>query len=170
MPELFGEDLTFEGFSPLLWAKLEKHPENSQLRGWGFTYNEVSKKDLENTPRSIDWAPTALTIEQFVIINQLCDGAIIDTSQQDFISFLTVAKQSVDEFISNIVATGLVARNREKLELTTTECKCAILPDGRYIAAEDNTGRLTRWVEKYMQDMDESMSTKPRSAFSSSDI
>ena len=37
-----------------------------------------------------------------------------------------------------------------KLVLSTEKLQCAILPDGKYVAGEDGTGRFTRNVEVYL--------------------
>jgi hypothetical protein len=44
--------------------------------------------------------------------------------------------------------TRLVGLSGNKLQLITEECQPAILPTGEYIAAENNSGRLTRWLLK----------------------
>ena len=151
MPELFGEDLQMEGFSPLLWTKLVEHPEKPGQYGWGHTVDDISKKALEDAPVATDWKPEELTKEQFIVINLLCHGEKVDTTEQNFLSFVTDSGLTAEEFVEALIKTCLVARNGKELELTTVECACVILPDGRNIAAENNTGRLTRWVSRYMQ-------------------
>ncbi|WNK01073.1 hypothetical protein L2D14_06520 [Thalassospiraceae bacterium LMO-JJ14] len=156
MPELFGEDLQMEGFSPLLWTRLAEHPENPEQYGWICTSETISKKALENAPVATNWEPNELTKEQFVVINLLCQGETVDTSKKDFLSFVSGSGLTADEFINTLIETRLVARKGKELELTTVECLCVILPDGRSIAAENNTGRLSRWIDRYMQQRQES--------------
>jgi hypothetical protein len=43
---------------------------------------------------------------------------------------------------------GYVALDGNFLRLTATELQCAVLPDGEFVVAENNTGRLTRHLEK----------------------
>ena len=38
--------------------------------------------------------------------------------------------------------------NGNVLELLTEGCVVSGLPDGQFVAADDNTGRLTRWIAK----------------------
>lgn len=150
MPELFGEDLQMEGLAPLLWMKLKESLDQPGQFGWEFTAEKITKKALESTPTFSDWEPDVLSKEQFVIINQLCQGKDIETTDTDFVSFVTTSGQSVDEFIDDLVETRLVARKGTMIELITKECAAMILPDGRFVAAENNTGRLTRWVQRFM--------------------
>jgi hypothetical protein len=48
--------------------------------------------------------------------------------------------------IAKLHETQLVAVDGDNLRLTTEQCQCAILADGRYVAAENKSGRLTRWL------------------------
>lgn len=38
-----------------------------------------------------------------------------------------------------------------RLVLTTFQLAIVILPDGRTVAGENNTGRLERWVQRFMK-------------------
>ena len=151
MPELFGEDLRLEGFSPLLWANLAEHPNNPGQYGWMLTANNYSKKELDESPDFRDREPNELTPEQFMIMKQLCQKETIDVTDPELRACATHAGLNFEEFIDSLIDTRLVARNGDILELTTVECACVILPDGRYVAADNNTGRLTRWVDRLMQ-------------------
>jgi hypothetical protein len=48
----------------------------------------------------------------------------------------------------NLLETGLVAVRDQELQLIIRNCLCVVLPSGEYVAAENNTGRLTRWIVK----------------------
>lgn len=151
MPELFGEDLVIEGVAPLLWGKLKEHPNEPGQYGWEMTFDKISNKELASAPATSDWEPEVLTLQQFVIIDELCRKGSVDTKEPDFISFVTEEERSVEAFVDSLIGTHLVARNGDLLELVTTRCVTAVLPDGRYVAADDNTGRFTRWLDKFME-------------------
>jgi hypothetical protein len=87
---------------------------------------------------------------QFVIVNRLCHDDI-DSDDPEFRSFVERNGFDPEGFSDGLVATTLVARNGRILTLTTAQCACVLLPDGRRIAGENNTGRLTRWVERFME-------------------
>jgi len=40
------------------------------------------------------------------------------------------------------------------LVLLSDECGCVILPTGQYIAAENKSGQLERWLQQWMADRD----------------
>lgn len=151
MPELFGEDLQMEGFTPLLWANLAEHPYNPGQYGWMMTADGYSKKALDTSPTSTDWEPNELTIEQFIIMNHLCQEQSIDLTDSKLCAYFAPEGFNFEELVNSLIETRLVARNGKMLELTTVECACVILPDGRYVAAENNTGRMTRWVDRFVQ-------------------
>ena len=69
-----------------------------------------------------------------------------------FYTSLAAEGLEVDTFVRGLIATSLVARNGTKLTLTTVNCACLLLPDGRRIAADNNTGRLERWVDRFMKE------------------
>ena len=85
-----------------------------------------------------------------MIINQLCREDI-DADDPEVRSFLAGEGLDAEAFIDGLIATTLVARNGRLLTLTTEECACVTLPDGRRIGGENNTGRVTPWVGRFME-------------------
>jgi hypothetical protein len=149
----FGDDLDEESMSPLLDVQPVQKPENPDQWGWMFTSIQLSKKQLEDTGPTRSWQPVELDQAQFTIVNLLCSqGENID--DPGFLSYVATHGRSPEEFVDSLVRTTLVARNGRLLELTTSKCECVILPDGRYVAAENSTGRLTRWVDRYFKQRD----------------
>ena len=55
---------------------------------------------------------------------------------------------SLTEFLDEIKKTKLVFIENNKLKLLTDHCQCVILPNGKVVAADNKSGRLTRWIEK----------------------
>lgn len=144
----FGEDLEIEGLSPLLDAIPTQRPGDPASWGWTFYTHGLTKAQLAKAPAREPWRPTELDLIQYAVVQRLCKHDV-DIYDADFLQFLAAERRDVDEFVSSLIATTLVARNGSKLQLTTIQCDCVILPDGRRIAAENNTGRLTRWLEHY---------------------
>ena len=155
LTELFGEDLEVEVLVPLLDAQ-PKQGEGSPS-GWGWECHAHKFKEAELTSRgaSEPWAPIELDAEQFAVINELCKDDI-DTGDPEFVAFLKQNGLNPAEFVKQLAATSLVALNGNKLTLTTIQCRCVIRPDGRRFAADDNTGRFTRWVQRQMQGREQS--------------
>lgn len=124
-------------------------PSDESQWGWMCYSHNVPKAELAAPESSSDWQPAELDDVQHAIIVSLCRDEI-DSLDPDFRSFIEGKGRNVDEFVSGLVATTLVARRGTKFDLTTTECACAILPDGRYVAGDNNTGRFERWLARFM--------------------
>lgn len=150
MAPLFGEDLEVEALAPLLDA--EPAQSTASPSGWGWRYfsHDFTAKQLAAGPIREAWSPVELDAAQFTIVNRLCREDV-DTDDPEFQSFLVGEGLDVEAFIQGLIATTLVARNGRLLTLTTDECACVILPDGRRMAGENNTGRLSRWTNRLIQ-------------------
>lgn len=146
---LFGDDLELEGISDFLEAV--PTASSGQPGGWGWTYHfsNLTKVQLANGPSTQPWMPAVLEEGQFLVVNALCRGDL-SLSDQYLIQAADTDGKSLDAFIRGLVDTRLVALRGDALTLITTECGCLLLPDGRRIAGENNTGRLTRWLDKFM--------------------
>jgi len=145
---LWGEDLELEEFHHCLKVRAVKR---QGVLGWDYEYIKLSKKALRSSDSLFRWEPVAVNREQFVIFNNLCNGQEERISDPDLVSFLKDHGHNVEEFARSLLSTAMVALDGDILHLTTEECVCAILPDGRYVVAENNTGRFTRWFCQYMK-------------------
>ena len=55
----------------------------------------------------------------------------------------------VEELIASLIATELVyVEGYNELRLLTDHCKCYHIGNKKFVAADDKTGRLTRWLIK----------------------
>lgn len=147
--DFFGDDLDEESMSALLLVRPVRKPDHPGLWGWELSPVRLSKEDLVEIGPPRHWQPVELSQVQFSIVNVLC-GKDEDIDAPGFRSYVASHGLDVDEFVTSLVQTTLVARNGRLLQLTTSNCECMILPDGRYIAADNNTGRLSRWVARYL--------------------
>lgn len=145
---LWGEDLSIESFAHFLSAKIKTVGERI---GWEYKYTPISEELLKAREPQDEWSPTIVSSAQFIIFNRLCNEAeesINDSSLRDYIE---KQGEDFDQFIESLTSTGLVALKDDKLELTTYECQCVILPDGRFAVADNSSGRLTRWLSKQIE-------------------
>lgn len=149
MLELFGEDLEIDVMSPLLWATAVPVPNVPHKLGWQYGFTELTKKELGTRRETVVWEPATIDSTQFTIFTILCEGGEVDITEPDFIAYIQRDGYTVDEFIAAILKTHLVALDKPLLKLITHECTCAILPDGRFVVADNNSGRLTRWIAKF---------------------
>lgn len=148
--DLFGEDLKIEGLASLLSAKPMALPVDPERWGWMYQSHPWTKAQLAAAPATEAWEPVELNLFQYAIINALCQEDI-DLNEPEFIAAVEAEGLTVEGFVSGLIKTCLVARTGDQLTLTTTECACVTLPDGRFIAGENNTGRLSRWVDAFMK-------------------
>lgn len=148
---LWGEDLTDPKFNPYLLATVQEKDGNV---GWAYEYHRIDTKTLSVTADSIEWEPIPLSAEQFAIISLLGGGKPVRIDDDEVASWLLEAGIDVEQFVTELIATGLVAVAGNELELTTEQIMPVILPGGQFVAGEDNTGRMTRWLKRYISNHD----------------
>lgn len=117
-------------------------------KGWLYRVVKVSKKSLQQPHIADPWEPIILDEAQFVIMSILCRDESVSILDPDFIRYLAARGYSVDSFVEGLNRTGLAALNGSDLVLLTRSCLCAILPGGRYAAAENASGQFERWMAK----------------------
>jgi len=137
----FGDDLELEPWS--LLALMRLHPGTT---GWEITtYENVDVNEQPIAPEP--WSPVFLTEQQNDFVIQLCMDStgslcIPDLKEWD------LNESDIDHLRSR----GLVGRDPHeptRYWLLTRQCDCMILPDGRFVAGDNSSGRLTRWVMKF---------------------
>jgi hypothetical protein len=147
--DIFGEDLSSELLRPLVFGKCIK---KDGRMGWEYYENKIPRKDFEYFPDTLEWQPSFLNNAQFHIVNGLCNLLPANLNDTEFIEFVINLGnyQSKEEFVKDMLDTNLIyISENQELKLITDECKIYILPDGRVVAGEDKTGRLTRWLNNY---------------------
>lgn len=147
---LFGEDLEVESLAPLLDAEAKQGTGSPSGWGWMFYSHEFSEAQLAERKPTEPWSPVELDENQYVAINQLC-ARDIAVDEPEFVAWIEGLGTERKDFVAGLLATSLVAIDDGKLVLTTIQCGCMIMPDGRRMAGDDNTGRLTRWVAREMR-------------------
>ncbi|MEM6554383.1 MAG: DUF6602 domain-containing protein [Pseudomonadota bacterium] len=149
-PEVFGDDLEIEKFNRLLTAWPRQVEDGSDRWGWMYYSVEANEAVLGDEASIEPWSPVVFDHVSFTILQQLCNGTEISATDDDLEAFASDHGQTAAECVQTLIASRLVALEGDRLLLTTFECACVILPDGRYIAGENNTGRLSRWVDNFM--------------------
>lgn len=148
--ELFGDDLEVERLSPFLETLPQVATTPGGKSGWLYKAISMTAKQLAEGADHSDWQPAELDDEQFVVLDRLCREDVF-TTEPNLLAYLSSHGGESEAFFQSLIDTNLVARDGERLVLTTVECAMALLPDGRSIAAENNTGRLTRWMQRYTE-------------------
>ena len=144
----WGSDLELEGMNEFLRAKPVMSEGHS---GWMLKYDELSSNTLTSRMGGESWEPIEVTLEQYVIFNQLCAGEI-SIAGLEISEAAKDSNQSPEEFVRLLVATTLVAVAGETLTLVSENLACVVMPDGRFIVADNNSGRLERWLLKFGKD------------------
>ncbi len=142
---LFGEDLELEGVNRLLRTKAAKIGERI---GWKYIFDEGTEAELSALPDTKDWNPEQLSLPEFEIIRKLCEGQVIEVNA-DLMGFVRGHNITVDDLVQSLRSKGLAYRRAATIELLPVECVCFALPDGRFFAGENKSGRVTRWIERY---------------------
>lgn len=114
--------------------------------------NSIETVTAEIQPVSVVlWEPTEVTMEQHHIIAYLCkyEKILLTRINSELNRFGLEA--DMESFVEELIDTGLVGIDgRKYLRLLTVECKACIM-NGRFYAADDKSGRFTRWVRKQMK-------------------
>ncbi|MCC0578391.1 DUF6602 domain-containing protein [Streptomyces californicus] len=143
--QLWGEDLETEVGRALLGVRPTRYEGKDAWEARVFNLND---EDLTRIPTTEQWSPQFINLEEFILLERLCRGKEVRSDDPEILSYLTDRGVSFDEVADRLVRTRLVARSRESLRLITKQCGMAILPTGDYVAAENSSGRLTRWIDR----------------------
>jgi hypothetical protein len=113
--------------------------------GWEFFYQDIVEDvgPLEAFDR--DWSPVFVNQTTWVVLGLLCKEPI-DINDHEFRQFLIDEECSLDGLLKFLRDSRLAALSGTKLKLLTKCCRCGVLPDGRFIAGEDSSGQLTKWI------------------------
>ncbi len=139
MDNPWGDDLRLEVVHKAVLAK-------PTIGGWTFTVLPVSEGRLAEDGGQSDWEPATVNETEAVLLTELRDLGEINLADLELASWLDQRGSSVDEVVTSLLATRLVAVDGAALVLIVPDCSLAFLPDGTCVVADDSTGRLTRWL------------------------
>lgn len=144
---VWGEDNEVESPRPLMLAMADR---DGDQEGWRYTYVPLKESQLKSMPIAETWTPSILSAEQFVVISRLCAGDPVRTDDANLLQFLVSEGLEPSAFWDSLVATSLVARIVGSTELTliTEQCQTVVDPDLGFVAGENSTGQMTRWVTR----------------------
>lgn len=144
--ELFGDDLEVEVFPALIRARVVEDPEGSGGWGWIYDTNDPKKASLDQVALVEDWAPEEVDAFTFQLLTQ-CSVSYVDLDHPDTRTDIASAGLTEAQVIETLVGTRLVALDGRRLRLVARELMLLASGD-RYLAADNNTGRFTRWLDK----------------------
>ena len=145
--KIFGEDLKAEVLKKLLSCKIAK--KNDKL-GWEYKYHDISSQRLRKMGTTFEWEPVFINNIQHFAFRKLCNEGYINLNDTKFINIIEKHDYDFDDFINELVGTDLIyVDDNHNIRLLTDNCEVVALPDGRVVAAENKSGRLTNWVLRY---------------------
>ena len=139
----WGDDLDAEVMHLFMSARLERM---GDLQGWGITPHLPSSEILKRTPHLQPWQPVILDENQVAVLTIIFQVGYIDFANADVWQWAASRGLDLYALQAELLASRLVAMDGSRMELITENCKVLALPDGRFAAEDDNTGRLTRWA------------------------
>ncbi len=146
--EIFGDDLEVNEMFNFLSGKAKKV---NDAHGWEYKYHKTTKKELGKGVGVKEWMPVEIDVKQYSIINEIGqNGAVEIDSELEKYVIEGDLYNSIDDFIFKLTETGLVYIENNKLKLLTDNCQCAFLPNGKIVAADNKSGRLTNWINQQM--------------------
>ncbi|MGH4018640.1 MAG: DUF6602 domain-containing protein [Pseudonocardiaceae bacterium] len=147
--ELLRANIGINDYSPGCFPQLIISGSYSLAKANGRPYStRFVNRELSSVPTMEPWSPAFVTLEESVILQRLCAGTNVRMDDTELLKWLQERDVEPEVLRDNLLETGLVEIKDQELQLITRDCLCAILPSGEYAAAENNTGRLTRWIAK----------------------
>ncbi len=144
---IFGEDLDLEAVNLLLKGRPVRAATGV---AWALDVVNATDDELADGTSDKPWQPATLTKAAFVVVNRLCRDEVVDVTDPEFLRFLESEHTSAATLVSELRDARLAAPNGNTLELLTDECGCVIDPELGFVAGENKSGRLQRWVMKRM--------------------
>jgi hypothetical protein len=145
-PRIFGDDLEIEGVNRFISCNIVNV---DGRRGWNFSYDEFSKEQYINVEPPQQWEPVKISIDQHHVISYLAKHSYLTLNKINWCLGQIGREVDIQSFVKELVETNLVYIDSFKqLRLLTDNCRCVALPKVGFFAADDKTGKLTRWVEK----------------------
>lgn len=139
---IFGKDLLQETISGFASVRAVDGVDGKKVLLHRF--HPIRKREGANA--SISWEPAVLTPPEVIVVSQLLDGRRVNIHDATFQGMLAEYQVTEDELIRSLAEKELVGRGGEELVLLPDDCLLVQLADGRFVAAENNSGRLSAYV------------------------
>jgi hypothetical protein len=137
--DAWGDDLEIDIVNKALLARPTE-------TGWVFTTLPARENELARGGEVAQWTPAFISETEAVVLAELRQRGTVDLTEPELATWLLDRGTSVDQLRDGLLATGLVATDDHDLVIVVPDCTIAFLPDGNQVAADDSTGRLTRWI------------------------
>lgn len=142
---IFGEDLDLEAVRQFLDARPAFL--NKTHVGWHIDVTQPKDFNLDDE-NDKPWEPQKLTKAEYAILYPLCNGNEVNSKNEKLLEFLTEEGVTLQEVTETLKQKRLASLEGECFHLLTEELMLGFVPGLGCVAAENNSGRLTRWLKK----------------------
>lgn len=110
--------------------------------------DDESARDVRSDALGVGWSPAEVThCEQVVLMG--IDTLGVDFTDPDLIEFLESEGETPDSICRSLQRKRLATRVGDSMQFLTTNCKIAMLRDGKTVAGEDIAGRVSKYVAEF---------------------
>jgi hypothetical protein len=140
MPDWFLSDLTLGQVAPVLSGRaIQKNGRD----GWEYWMHEPKLLPADQEPPTPIWEPIAVSAFGFYLFTQLCAKESLPRAPE----YTGATTQEKDEF-QKMLDARIIGYDNDKIVLLTDRADCVFAPDGNTYIGENDTGRLSAWLEK----------------------
>lgn len=140
---IFGENFQTETVHPFLSCR-EQRIDDEKI-GWEFNYSYLSKKALSKPLLSLEWRPTEIDRNEFIILNALLKKGVINIKDDmHFLKFLNDSNLDMFDVTRNLLESKLVYIDEDRLGLLVDELLIVSSPEGLF-AGENKNGEMTSY-------------------------
>lgn len=140
----WGVDDELESLNEFLRAK-------PHARGWEVKYEMRSDEVLKSRVTSHAWAPIELSDAQHNCLTLINLAGGISTNSSAFTQLLSDADMTAQDFIHELISTGVFSYSSDKQEIIRTQehCYVCVTPDSKIFVGLGNRERFENWITEY---------------------
>jgi hypothetical protein len=140
MPDWYMSDLALGQLSPVLSGQAVQR---DGLSGWEYWSHSPELPPGGEEPAPFAWEPVAVSEFGAHVFMQLCARDSLPQIAED-----TGATEQEKQEFQKMIDARIIGYDADKIVLLTNCAMSVIAPDGNTYIAENNTGRLTAWLQK----------------------
>lgn len=143
---IFGENFHAETVHPFLSCQETKI--DAEKMGWGFNYLYLDRKALSKPLLPLEWRPTKIDKNEFIILNALLKQSVISIEHDaSFLKFLNDVNLDCFQITKNLRESRLIYIDEDKMGLLVDQLLIVSSSEGVF-AGENKNGEMTSYFEK----------------------
>jgi hypothetical protein len=140
MPGWYMSDLKLGQLSPVLSGQAIKR---DGLCGWEYWTHSPQLFPAGEEPKPVTWEPVAVTDFGFYVFSQLCARESLPQVPE----YTGATAEEKREF-QKMIEARIIGYEGDQITLLTNRAMCVTGPDGNTYIGENDTGRLSAWLER----------------------